>query len=205
MNGMHASAPWYTSGAFWAGASVVAVVLVGAATVLVTWLVGVPKRALLYSVPVETSLLPRYGRFAKNAFSDLEITHGGKKLDDPHIISLRLESASRRDIRSDDFDQGRPLVFHVGAPVVTLLGAGIPLNFPPEGFRIRGDRAEIGPVLIRKKDLLTIDLLTDGRPDLVCESPLIDVSVKERSLGEVGRSMLERFASALALAALARF
>jgi hypothetical protein len=91
MLAMHATSPWYTSGTFWAGAGVVVALLVGAATVFVTWSVGTSKRQVIYSVPALTSLLPHNDRFAENALNGLEITHNGTKLDNPYIIHLKLK------------------------------------------------------------------------------------------------------------------
>jgi hypothetical protein len=198
---MHAASPWYTSGTFWTGAGVVVALLVGVATVLVSWTVGTSKRKMIYSVPTLTSLLPHDDRFAENAFSDLEITHNGVKLSDPYIISLRIENIGRRDIRSSDFDQDRPLVFYMNASIVTMLGAAISAEMQPESFRLsrgnRGDVVEVGPALFKKNGFIAVDLLTDGRPVVVCESPLIDVSVKEQSQDVMRRTALGFLASAL--------
>jgi len=203
---MHSASPWYTSGTFWAGAGVVVALLVGVATVLVTWSVGTSKRKMIYSVPTLTSLLPYNDRFAKNAFSDLEIMHNGAKLSNPYIISLRIENVGRKDIRSSDFDQGRPLLFHINASIVTMLGAAISTEMRPESFRLgrtnRGDVVEVGPALFKKNGFIAVDLLTDGKPMLVCESPLIDVTIKEQNQDLMRRTAASFLASVIEAALL---
>jgi hypothetical protein len=189
--------PWYTSAIFWTIAGVVAVLLVGAVTIAVTWVIGVPKRSLVYSLPVVTSLLPRGTRFAENAFDELQVAYGGKPLKDPHIVSLRIESRSRRDIRSEDFDQGKPLVFRIGVPIVSLVGASRSRDFPADGFRISEESVEVGPVLVRTKTRLTVDLLTDGSPSVVCESSLADVTVKEINVNDTDAKFVERLISSI--------
>lgn len=42
------------------------------------------------------------------------------ELTDPHFVRLHVENKSRQDIQSADFDQGKPLVFDIGARVVAI-------------------------------------------------------------------------------------
>jgi hypothetical protein len=78
----------------------------------------------------------------------------------------------------------------------------------PESFRLRhgnrGGVVEIGPTLFKKGGHIAVDLLTDGKPVLMCESPLIDVSVKEQDEDFMGRTKASLIA-ALVEAALAHF
>jgi hypothetical protein len=76
-----ASAPFYTSGTFWAAAAVAVAVLIGVATMWVTWISPYPKRRLLYSMPVVTSMLNRQSDLT----DELKVIYGTKKLDCPTL------------------------------------------------------------------------------------------------------------------------
>lgn len=103
---------------FWAGATV-AVALAAIAVSVILWLRGSPQRLLLYSLGSETALLSGTARL--QAGPDLEVTLRGEALDDPHVVSVRVESRSRRDIRSADFENGDPLKISLGSPVLRTL------------------------------------------------------------------------------------
>jgi hypothetical protein len=179
---MIASGSWYTSGVLWTAVGAIAVVIIGLLTMLVTWWIGVPRRSLLYTIPVAASLLSSH--VPGPARPDLEIRYrGGRALDDPHLVSLRVVSKSLRDIRSTEFDNRQPLVFDLGRHIV------VPLDFRfdrkvakhPEWLRIEDSQIKIGPTLIRRRQELQIDVMTEGPPNLTVTSPIADVKVREQS------------------------
>ena len=108
-----AAGQWYTSGTFWAAAAVFVALLVGIPTFWVTW---VPRQRLFYGARPPTPLLT-----AGAAIDDLEIRQRGRQLAAPHLVDVTLTARGRRDIPSSAFDQGRPLVFDVGASIVEVL------------------------------------------------------------------------------------
>jgi hypothetical protein len=171
---------WYTSGAFWGAAGVVAVVVVGVATILVM-LQGTRRRRLRYATPTVTPLL---GTAPGLERSDLKITYDDQDLHDPHFLTIRLENPGSRDIRSTDFDKGKPLIFDVNARVVTVLSSSEPLQ--DLGVESADRRLYLGPTLIKGHQVIRIDLLVDGpKPLLTCEDSLIDVTVQEQKRDDV--------------------
>jgi hypothetical protein len=171
---------WYASGTFWAVAGVGAIVLFGVLTVAVTWIVGTARRYLIYSIPTVTPIL---SSAADPARSDLQVTLRGEIITEPHVVSVRLDSRGRRDIRSTDFDQDKPLVLDVGARIVAVLARkSFPESLPaPVITSDGGTKVSLGPTLIRRRQTMQIDLLVDGpNPVLTCESPLVDVAVREQ-------------------------
>lgn len=159
------SSAWYTSATFWSGAGVAVAVLVGAGTVLVTWLVGAPRRLLVYAVPVATPLLASHDSALKS--SDLQVMFQNEPLRDAHFVSLIVTNKGRRDIRSGDFDQGRPVVFDMQARVVSFIGTDEAREGANEWFRLENESLEIWPTLIRRRQVMAVKLImiTEGVPN----------------------------------------
>jgi hypothetical protein len=144
---------------------------------VILWHRGSPRRLLVYSMPVVTSVLTRRARFLMRA--GLEVTYRGRALVDPHVALLRVESSSRQDISSKDFDQRRQLVFDLGTNIAAVVNDRLANNIVLP-LSIEGSRVKIGPTLIRSGQVISIDVLTEGTPRLTCYSPLIDVRIKDK-------------------------
>lgn len=67
---------WYESGTFWTAAGVVVALLVGGASVSVGYIVGFPRRRLLYGMPTVAAMLTA----PPGVRGDLELRHRGKVL-----------------------------------------------------------------------------------------------------------------------------
>ena len=186
---------WYSSATFLSIVGIVTALVVGAITIWITWVVGVARRRLLYSVKSLTPLIAaRTGALQK----DLAVQWQDHNLDDPQVISVRLDCRGRKDIRSSDFDDNQPLAFDFNANIVTLLRSSIEKSL----ITYNDSKAFIGPTLIRKKSVISLDFLLDGTsPRLVCDNPpLVDVDVREQRQDR--RSVRS---NALILAAVAGF
>ena len=112
----------------------------------------------------------------------LEVTLNCQVLNDPHVVSLRVESRSRRDIRGADFEDDMPLTLDLGTPILNLLaldtgGRGM----PDVKVETKRTTVAIGPGLVKRGQTIILNLLTDGPVSLTCPNPqLADVIVKER-------------------------
>jgi hypothetical protein len=170
---------WYTSGTFWAGAGTVSGLLGAVAVVWVTVIVGIPRRRLFYRMRAIAPLVSA----PKGIRGDLELRHRGKLLSNPRALTIELVSRGRKDIANDAYNDGQPLRLDVGASVVELLQvASEPATLPPPVVGIDGTCVSIGPSLIGRRHAITITVLTDGgQPALTCQSPLIDVQIRELS------------------------
>lgn len=171
-----AAGAWYTSSTFLTIAGIVAVVVMGVLGAFVAWRVGAPRKILVYSMPSPTCLVSSESLGPSRA--DIQVAYQGAELADPYVATLRLDSRSRRDIRSADFDSGKPLVFDLGAEIMAVVGA-TPAGPIAQALTITGGTVRLAPLLIRRGTVLRISLLTDGEPQLTCQSPLADVKVEE--------------------------
>jgi hypothetical protein len=159
---------WYASETFWAATAVGVALLIGVPTFLVTW---VPRQRLYYWAPPATPLLAPDTR----GIADLEIRHGGRQLADPYLLEVTLRARGRRDIPSSAFDQGRPLVFDLGARIVKVLQVRwSPTSSLAPPVAIEGSALKVGPELVGRRQITTISVLVDGgRPHLVCTQPVL--------------------------------
>jgi hypothetical protein len=163
----------------WAGV----VIAVATLAVIVTQLVtGSPRRVLTYALVSDTALLSVGAR--EKAGPDLRVTLGSDLLDDPHVVSARIEYKGRRDIRTTDFEGSRPLSLDVGVPILQRFGQGDAEELPVITVAPGARQVEIGPGLIKKGQLISIDLLTDGPVQLKCISPLADVMIREAQVDD---------------------
>lgn len=178
---MLASGPWYASGSFYGAASLIAIVVFGALTVWVTYKVGATKRQLTYSLVQDTSLLAATRTVARR---DLKVLYLDEELAEPRVLEVRLASRGRRDIRSEDFDQERPLVLDVGIRIVALLAITNPgrrsVSPPPVGFE--GTSLRITPFLIPRRLIVSFTVLADGASPLLTASARSPTSMSDRRL-----------------------
>lgn len=176
---------WYSSSTVWAAAGVVAVVAVGVLGVLVTWRAANPRRRLNYGMTVAPLLNTESG--------DVEVTWRREKLEKPHVLEVRLDSRSRRDIGPEDF-AGGPFQLNVGARIVTILKIAHLEQPNLEKVKISDkDQTilEIGPMLIGKHQGMNFTLLVDGdKPELASPAEVLrDVDLKPRSASPAGHSI----------------
>jgi hypothetical protein len=177
-----ASGHFYTSPALLGGVGVV----VAIATLLVIvaqYVTGTARRVLTYSLVSDTALLSEAAR--EKAGPDLRVTRGGNALDDPHVVSIRIEYKGRRDLRSTDFEGAKPLTIKVGTDILQRLDQGIDADTMPGISASLGKQAvTIGPGLIKNGQVIGLDLLTDGPVSLECRSPLADVTIREAQVDD---------------------
>jgi hypothetical protein len=177
---VNATGHWYTSGAVIGWAGVVIALVVGISAVAM-WRLGLPRRAITYSAEV-TPLLATVG-LAGIAASSLQVLLDGREVASPHLLKLRVESRSRRDIASSDFDAHEPLSFGLDADLRSVVMERA--DEIPKGVLLGSPELMFGPVLIRRGELFRLNLLTDGRPTVTCEAnPLLNVDVRAESSGE---------------------
>jgi hypothetical protein len=167
---------WYTSGAFWGPASgVVAVVIMGAVGALVAWRASIPKRLLTYRLLAPTRLVSSESLGPSHA--NLLVRYQGVDLSDPYIVTLQVDSRSRKDIRSTDFDEEKPLTFDMGTRIIAVVGSD-PAGPGAKTTSVTERTVKLAKGLIRRGPLLRLTLLTDGLPDVSCDNPLADVKVE---------------------------
>jgi hypothetical protein len=181
---MLASEPWYTSATI-IGWTAVAVAVVFGLVTIVLWLLGIPKRLLVYTVD-STSLLLR-NELTSNDADGIKVIVKDRAVNDPHLVTLTIESRSRRDIRKSEFDAGEPLTFSLNVPIVATACLAFGNQNMPElrtsrqqkGARnISSQTVQIEPALIRRGRWCQILLLTEGSPVVTHKNTIADVIIR---------------------------
>lgn len=171
---MNIAGSWYTSDTFWAAAGFVGVVVFGALTVVVTYLVGSTHRELTYLVVSNAPLLGRITHASR-----LRVIYGNYHVPNPRIVTIRLTARGRKDICSSDFSQDKPLTFDLGRPVINVFVSD---DTAQEVTTAHANTVEFGPTLIRKGQNFWFTILVDGIVrNVTCYNPLVDIEVKGRN------------------------
>jgi hypothetical protein len=173
---MHLASGGWESSPLWIPVSVLVALLIGAALIWLTYKLVFARQRLDYSVIV-TPLVARGPRFAEQ----LRIYYGRREdpLTDPRVVRIRLSSRSAKDIGRDEFDGGTPLIIQLGTPAVAILADSGTGSTSPN-IAGTGSEVHMQPGLIRRKAVITIDVLVDGIPLVTVDSPIRDCRVRER-------------------------
>jgi hypothetical protein len=169
---------------FWAEATATAAVLTLVMSV-VLWYIGAPRRLIIYGVVSDTPLLDNEAW--AHVTPDLQVTLNGQPVHDPHVVSVAAASRGRSDIRTSDFEKNKALIFDIGTPVLKLLRCDTGGAAMPEvQVNVDGSTVIIEPGLINRRQVISLDLLTDGPATLSCKNPtLANVTVRDGSDDDV--------------------
>lgn len=171
------SGEFYTSGTFWAGAGVVAVILSTVAIAWVTLRAANPKRRLYYWMSADTPLIRR----RKDLSSELKVIYGERLLDSPRVVNIELNSRGRLDISREAFDEAKPLCLDIGTSIVECVKVTtFPTDRPDPTWAIEGSKLLLGPSHIGRRQKTVFSLLVDGpSPRLVApQQSLVDVQLR---------------------------
>ena len=136
-----------------------------------------PRSELVQKLGV-VKLLARDLKDAKSG--NLKIIYKDSLLENPYLVSLLVESYSQKDIASTRFDAGKPLIFNFGVPIVTGLGTPSGSAAAESCLIIESTGlVKIAPHLIRKGCVIDVEVLTEGRPVLAIENPLVEVDIHQ--------------------------
>lgn len=191
----------------------VASLAVTAISVWVAIYFGIPRQRLLYWIPAAVPLV-NAPRGPGHVF---RLLYNGDEVAQPYLLSIRLLSRGREDIREERFERGDPIRLDLSVPV-----AGI-LQVAPVGRRAFAPKAasennilKIGPSHIGRRQTIIITLLLDGcpaHPAQLNADALANVKVREvrrlpglfnrNFLVGVAATMIFALAAFIALAALA--
>jgi hypothetical protein len=180
MLGMAIAGEWYSSGTFWTGAGAAVTLLVGIATVAVTYLTRFARQRLEYGLRTVAPLLT-----APDGVRDgLELRHRGVLLERPYLAEVVLAGWGRRDVPRAAFDNGEPIRLDLGVRIVELLqitatDSASATPVPPA--RVDGTELLIGPALIGRRQRIVITCLTEDKPrEVSCAAPLANARVRQR-------------------------
>ncbi|WP_326555030.1 hypothetical protein [Micromonospora sp. NBC_01813] len=91
------------------------------------------------------------------------VSHEGRSLPDPHVVTVLLRNTGRHAIATTHFDRDRPISVDINATIEAILS---PTDLPAaSGVRFERTTALFDPELIRPKQEIAVQLLTSGKPD----------------------------------------
>ncbi|MCG5436799.1 hypothetical protein [Micromonospora foliorum] len=92
----------------------------------------------------------------------------------PHLTHVEILIAGRHDIKSSDFDQGKPLELNFGSTAALASVQAV----TPEVFSAKGSKVLLRPALLKRGWRLSFDVITEGMPnDLKTSDHLADTKV----------------------------
>ena len=151
-----ASFPWAT---LWGAVSGLCAFITGALTIIL-WRLSNRRRVLLYSTPVVTSLLSAHVTHMPEG--DIHVMFKGQPLTDPHLVTLRVESRSRKDIANGDFNADKPLVIRLGTSFAAPVSE--PTEVLVDKLNIENSDISIGPCFIQRGLVVLLQFITEGPP-----------------------------------------
>jgi hypothetical protein len=144
------------------------------------WKIGPPRRQLAYWAAADTPLVTR--RAAGLPQIEVRLVGHQNLLQDPHVLSVRLQNLSRQDITPGDFSNDLPLVIDTRAPILNVLNRdALTEQWPHLELSTEGSKLAIRPTLIPAGARIAVDLLTEGTAGLTDDSQLGNVRVYRAS------------------------
>lgn len=181
-----AAASPYASGIFWAAVGSLSTLFALVATVLLRRF-PVPH-VIVYRLPAATSLLSTDAPGMEHA--DIQVTSHGQPVTRPYVVSMRIESRSRFDIRRSDFDGDIPMVFDLSTEIVSpvLIEGSEELK---AAIEIAGSEIKIKPATIQWKQYVQINVLTEGEPSLKTRNRPVGTRLSDQAIYNLKRRILQ--------------
>jgi hypothetical protein len=154
---MTVAAAWYSpaSGSFWTDILALAAIV---ATFFIAWKTN-PKKRLICTIVSRSRLLDAPASMR----DELEMRYQNRTLTDPYVIACEIASAGRAAIPKRSFDDEQSLKLSLNAPILRLLAVE---REPKSAFEptilANHDIIELRPVLIAKREIIRLSVLTKG-------------------------------------------
>jgi hypothetical protein len=157
------------------GVAIVAVLVTGITAFYQRRSLLPPRRRLTIVAQPPVPLL------SKGSVEGITVTYDDVRLNDPHVTTISLVNTGRHDIGSGQFDQGRPIELRLGVRIAKVIDASAtPQGAPVPKHQVDGSAIRIGPDLIARAHVLTLQVLTAGRPELQSTAYLTDTKLEIR-------------------------
>lgn len=166
-------------------AALVVAVLTGVGTVLAARQWGNRRRRILFSVE-SAPLLPPAERAGL-----LQVTFRDFPVENPHLVTVRVQNVGPLDIATQHFDAHRNLVVDLNCTMYGVTSSSHPGATVSRGIGSEGV-VELTPSLLRRGDAWVVEAVVSGEPTPELDSPLIDTDVVD------GATYLEQLAEILA-------
>lgn len=154
------------------GALVVAIVAIPI-TAWITRRYGTRRKRLLFLFEA-TSLVPTIKSYAADA---LKVTYHNVPVDDPHLLTIRVENVGPADVASTHFDSGRPVEVRLNSTLYGMLSATHGEHTVGPAMGTKDAVIELTPLLLKRRDAWVVEVLVSGNPAPRLVSSLIDTDV----------------------------
>ncbi|SFR18697.1 hypothetical protein SAMN04488564_104895 [Lentzea waywayandensis] len=141
---------------------------------------GTRRKKLLFLFEA-TSLMPEIKGSAANA---LKITYHDIPVDDPHLLTIRLENVGPSDIASNHFDSGKPVQVRLNSTLYGMLSATQPEHTVGPAMGTADAVVELTPLLFKRKDTWVVEVLVSGNPHPELVSTLVDTDVVAETVSD---------------------
>jgi hypothetical protein len=143
-------------------------------TILATRRWGNRRAVLTYTVEVNP-LLPE-----ADQTRGLAVTYRDMAVPNPHLVTITLANSGSRDITSESFDAGRPLLIcFTGTFYGLTASSGSPsLTMPAIGTAGENAALEFRPKLLKRRESWTVSLIVGGAFEATVDSSLVDTDLR---------------------------
>ena len=110
----------------------------------------------------------------------LEVRYLGVPIPDPHLLTVTFRNTGPKDIPSDSFDAGKPIVIRFTAKSYGVTAsAGQPDWYAPGPDASSGEaKVELRPRLLKRGQSWSLSMIVQGPVEPVIESPLVETDLK---------------------------
>ncbi|QAY69756.1 hypothetical protein [Xylanimonas protaetiae] len=131
------------------------------------------RRAKISVVSDAISLLPE-------ATSGLvEVTFRGIPVNEPHLVTVVIANIGPRDVSSEMFDRGRPIIIRFDAMFFGLTQRDAALKTVSAGVGATGDDAQVAirPSLLKRGATWSFSVIVAGPANVQVDAPLVDTDI----------------------------
>lgn len=163
---------------------VVGLVIGSGITWYFSWKYGNRRRKLLFAWDA-VQLRPNH----EAAGGELKVSFEDMPVQDPYILKITLKNIGASDIATAHFDEGRPLRVEFPDGYVSILDRDMgAVETVEQGQNF----LDIQPILLKRGELITLDVLVNGptTPQLV--SKIIDTDIVSMNAKDIALSVVEQ-------------
>lgn len=159
----------------------VVVGVLGVIVAIVIYMLQKNKKRLAFQVLADTPLLS----VGDEIKEDIQIKYKNKKIQNIHLLVLKLENIGNVDISSSDFEEPIVILFPNSEILTAELSDASPKNLTPT-VKIENSNITIEPILLNRKDQLTFKVIFSSYGNTIgIKSRILGVKQIERAFSEL--------------------
>lgn len=116
----------------------------------------------------------------------LQVTYRDFPVSDPHLVKVTIQNSGSRDVSSDMFDGGRPIVakFNQTFYGLTSTEGGVHCAAPAIGAQADSAVVQLLPRLLKRFESWSFSAITTGPVQVEVDAPLIDADIQQAPSSE---------------------